>query len=272
MADALPTWEVHAIRLGTVERAGASNFLSGHGAGMMRLDFVMWLLQGPHGAVVVDTGFSAEAGLSRDREASRAPGEAVRQLGLDPHDVGAVVLTHAHYDHAGNIDDFPRARVVIQARELEYVTGARMRHPSLNHFFDVDDVVGLVRAVHRGNVDVVEGRHDLFPGVELHLLGGHTPGLQVVRVHTRRGWIVLASDALHYYANFHRRDPFPAVVDLPQMLDGYDTLRGMVDSDQHLVPGHDPEVFVRFPGAGLPEGVVALHQEPLRMDSSTGRK
>jgi glyoxylase-like metal-dependent hydrolase (beta-lactamase superfamily II) len=268
----LPTWEVHAIRLGSVDRPAQANFLTANPEGVMRLDFVMWLVRSPRGAVVVDTGFSEQEGGRRGRVLERRPAAAVRELGVDPRDVGTVVLTHLHYDHAGNLGDFPEARVVLQEREIDYATGRAMTHPTLSHFFDAEDVSDVVRLVHEGRVQFVNGRHELFPGLEVHLIGGHTRGLQVVRVHTERGWVVLASDALHYYANFALRDPFPAIVDLAEMLDGYETLTRLADSDEHLVPGHDPEVFTRYPNAGLPDGVVALHHPPLRMSSSVGRK
>ena len=261
----LPEWEVWALRLGTVDRPARDNFLLPCvRSGAMRLDFTIWVARGGGRTVVIDTGFSPSAGERRGRRLDLRPAEAVRRLGIDPGEVGEVVLTHLHYDHAGNLGDFPDAQVVVQAAELEYTTGKAMTHPALNHFFEADDVVEVVRRLHGGGVRVAEGEVELAPGLELHLIGGHTKGLQAVRAHTARGWVVLASDALHYYDNFHERNPFPAILDLGEMLDGYDRLAGLAESLDHLVPGHDPEVFGRYadPRAGLPEEAVALHRAP----------
>ena len=89
-------------------------------------------------------------------------------------------------------------------------------------------------------------------------------GLQVARVRTRRGWVVLASDASHFYANMEQSRPFPIVYNVADMLEGYGKLRALASSPQHIIPGHDPLVLKRYPpaAAGL-EGIVArLDAEP----------
>ena len=88
-------------------------------------------------------------------------------------------------------------------------------------------------------------------------------------MHTQRGWVVLASDASHYYDNMEKPSPFPIVFHIGEMLAGYDTLRALADSAQHVVPGHDPDVLRRYPAPpGLPENlrgeVVSLHEAPVR--------
>jgi glyoxylase-like metal-dependent hydrolase (beta-lactamase superfamily II) len=83
-------------------------------------------------------------------------------------------------------------------------------------------------------------------------------GLQVVRVATRRGWLVLASDASHFYANMEQARPFPIVWSVADMLDGYARLRALAESAAHIIPGHDPLVLERYPApAKSLQGVVA---------------
>ena len=69
-----------------------------------------------------------------------------------------------------------------------------------------------------------------------------------VRVRTQAGWLVLASDAAHFYENFLARKPFPIVVDLQNMLDGFEMLRRLASAPRLIVPGHDPHRH-RPPGA-----------------------
>jgi len=116
----------------------------------------------------------------------------------------------------------------------------------------------MVRHAYAGRLRFHDGDAELCPGITLHLIGGHTMGLQVVRVWTRRGWLVLASDATHFYANMDQERPFPIVWSLDDMFAGFRRLRALAESGQHIIPGHDPLVLERYP-TPAPElaGIVA---------------
>jgi glyoxylase-like metal-dependent hydrolase (beta-lactamase superfamily II) len=90
-------------------------------------------------------------------------------------------------------------------------------------------------------------------------------GLQVVRVRTRRGYVVVASDASHFYANMEQGRPYPILFNVGEMLEGFHTVRRLAESPRHVIPGHDPLVLTRYPAAkpGL-EGIVArLDVDPI---------
>jgi glyoxylase-like metal-dependent hydrolase (beta-lactamase superfamily II) len=137
----------------------------------------------------------------------------------------------------------------LQDLEMQFATGRYMRHEAMRHAFSVDDVVEIVRRVYDGRVVFHDGDDELAAGVSVHLVGGHTMGLQCVRVNTQRGWVVLASDASHFYDNMLLGAPFPIVYNVGRMLEGYATLRRWADSDAHVIPGHDPLVLQRYPPA-----------------------
>ena len=130
---------------------------------------------------------------------------------------------------------------------MNYATGRHMGQPVFCGAYEVEDVVGMVRRVYAGRVHFHDGDADLAPGVSLHLIGGHTMGLQVVRVATRRGWVVLASDASRFYANMEQERPFPIVYSVADMVEGYVRLRALAESPGHIIPGHDPLVLERYP-------------------------
>ena len=257
-------YEVHAVRYANMPRRRRDNFMSADDHdGPMPMDFFVWLLKSPKRTILVDTGFNAQTAERRQRKLLRCPIDALRLLGVDPDSIQDVVLTHLHYDHAGNIAKLPQARFHVQDNELEYATGRCMCHPMLRHAYGVDEVVELVRKVYADRVVFHAGDAVLAPGVELMLIGGHTRGLQAVRVHTQRGWVVLASDASHYYENMAEARPFPIVFNVADMLEGYRRLHAAADSAQHVVPGHDPDVLRRYPRlAGDPIGTAILHLAP----------
>ena len=252
-------YEVYAIKYAHHERNAGENFIGGDPHdGPMPLDYYVWLVRGGGRELVVDTGFSAATAARRGRHHLRCPTEGLRMLGVEAGPVGDVVITHLHYDHVGNFDLFPSATFHLQDRELSYATGRHMCHPVFSGAFDVEDVVGMVRNVYRGRVHFHDGEAQLFPGVSVHLIGGHTKGLQVVRVATRRGWLVLASDASHFYANMEQVRPFPIVYSVADMVQGYRRLRELAESAAHVIPGHDPLVLRRYPAPSKDlEGIVA---------------
>jgi len=109
-----------------------------------------------------------------------------------------------------------------------------------------------VRRVYAGRVRFHDGDGELAPGVTLHHVGGHTLGLQIVRVATRRGWVVLASDASHFYANMEQSRPFPIVYNVGDMVEGWRRAQALAESPAHVIPGHDPLVMERYPAPAAP--------------------
>jgi glyoxylase-like metal-dependent hydrolase (beta-lactamase superfamily II) len=241
-------YEVYAVKYARHARRRSENFIGGDAHdGPMPLDYFVWLLRGAGREIVVDTGFSQAAAARRGREHLRCPTEGLRQLGTEAATVKDVVITHLHYDHAGNFDLFPAATLHVQDLEMRYATGRHMTHECFRGAYDVEDVAGMVRSVYAGRVRFHDGDAEIAPGISLHLIGGHTMGLQIVRVATRRGWLVLASDASHFYANFEQARPFPIVWSVADMVEGYGRLRALASSPGHIIPGHDPLVLERYP-------------------------
>ena len=243
-----PAYEIYAIKYAHHERTASQNFLGGDPHdGPMPLDYFVWLVRGEGRDLLVDTGFNAAAAARRQRQLVRPVEQALSLMGVAPGAVRDVVITHLHYDHVGNFDLFPRATFHLQDLEMQFATGRCMCHEPMRHAFDVEDVVGMVRSVYAGRVRFHAGDAQLAPGISVHLIGGHTMGLQVVRVATRRGHVVLASDASHYYANMGEGRPFPIVYNVADMMEGWGRLLALADSAAHVIPGHDPLVLERYP-------------------------
>lgn len=257
--------EVYAIQYGHHARRSSENYVSGDPHDLPEpLAYFVWLIRGPHGDIVIDTGFDREVAAARGRTILHPVGEGLSALGADVDRIADVVVTHLHYDHAGHHDLFPRARYHLQDAEMAYATGRCMCHPHARVPFEADDVAAMIRKVYAGRVAFHDGEEPLVPGVTLHKVGGHSRGLQVVRVRTRRGHVVLASDASHLYSHFQTGRVFPIADSISDVLEGYRTLRRLADSEAHIVPGHDPQVLARYPAAapGLDGWIVRLDVDP----------
>jgi glyoxylase-like metal-dependent hydrolase (beta-lactamase superfamily II) len=255
---------IYALRYGHLDRTSDRNFLGGDDhATRMPLDYYVWVIKGEARSIVVDTGFDLREALSRGRTLIRPVAEGLAAIDVDPADVLDVVITHMHYDHAGNVALFPRARFHVQDTEMAYCTGRAMTHQHLATPFAAENVVEMVRRVFDGRVVFHAGDSVLYPGVTLHHLPGHTPGLQAVRVETGRGPVVLASDAAHFWANLERQTPFPVVADVPQYLESLHALARLAPSTDHIIPGHDPGVLARFPAEAGHTDIVRLDLAPL---------
>ena len=259
-------YEIYAIRYATVVRKHAGeNFIGAdpHESGGT-MDYFVWLVRNAERSYVVDTGFTAEIGRKRGREFLRCPSEGLGALGLAAAQVSDVIVTHLHYDHIGNFALFPNATFHLQDREMAYATGRHMGSGVMNAAYEVEDITAMVREVYRGRVRFYNGDAELAPGITLHHVGGHTDGLQIVRVYTQLGWMVLASDATHYYANMADERLFPIVFDVGAMVEGWRRCRELADAPQYVIPGHDPAVLKRYPTAGpdMADWIARLDVEP----------
>ncbi len=226
------------------------------------MDYYLWLLKSPTRTILVDTGYDTAEGIARDRPVEIEPADLLKRFGVAPDTIDTVIITHLHYDHAGSLPAFTAATFHLQEQEMTFATGPCMCHDTLRQPFTGEHVVEMVRRLFDGRVKFHNGSSTIAPGVEVHLIGGHSRGLQCVRVNTRRGWIVLASDASHYYENFLRQKPFPIVVDLEDMLTGFNRLETLAESKNHIIPGHDPLVRQYYPSEHGDHSVIRLDIEP----------
>ena len=226
--------------------------------------YFIWVATGETGTVVIDTGFTRAVGESRGRVFLEEPVDLLARVGVAPEEVSDVIVTHLHYDHAGNFGLFPNARFHIQDAEMAYATGRSMTHPRIRAPFEVEDVVSMVRLVYGERAIFHDGDAAPLPGIQLYKVGGHSRGLQFASVETGRGAVVVASDAAHYYESFEKNRLFAIVDDVSAMADGFRRLREVAADPALIVPGHDPAVLERYPAPREADRgrVATLHLPP----------
>ena len=259
--------EIYAVRYAHHDRKSPENFIGGDPHDVLQpLDYFVWVIVGPQGVFIVDTGFDAAMAKKRGRILLNPIGDGLKTIGITPDSVENVIVTHLHYDHTGNYELFPQAQYHLQDLEMNYATGRHMCHAHMRLPFEVDDVVAMVRKVFAGRVRFHDGNDEIAPGINVHRIGGHSKGLQCVRVKTRRGYVVVASDTTHLYAHIEQGRVFPITYNVGDVLEGYETVKMLATSMAHVIPGHDPQVLERYPAAhsGLENWVVRLDAEPTR--------
>jgi glyoxylase-like metal-dependent hydrolase (beta-lactamase superfamily II) len=251
-----PVYEAYAVRYATLTGYPVSSLVQGAEKGR-KLDIAMtiWVLKGPERTVLVDSGFYRPKYLEEWKSIAdfTRPDKAVARLGIKPEDVTDVVITHTHWDHADGADLFPKAKVWIQKAEYEHYTAQAKPgkgEPS-------DHLSALVKLLEAGRVRLVDGdAKEIIPGVTVYTGGKHTFESQYVGVNTRAGMMVIASDNMYLYENLDKHVPIAATLDARANLAAQDRMRQIAAKPALIIPGHDPDVFSRFPKAG--EGVVRL--------------
>jgi len=148
------TYEILAIKYAerTDRRRWESFLMADDHDGPHPLDFFIWVIRNAARTIVVDTGFDDAENRRRESRRSmlRMPSEALSMVGVAAEAVEDVIITHLHFDHAGTLGAFGRARFHLQAAEIAYVTGPCMCHAYLRHPFTVEHVVEMVRNVYSG--------------------------------------------------------------------------------------------------------------------------
>lgn len=262
-------YEVFALRYAErPERRRQENFLrpvDDHDS-PMPIDFYIWVIRDDRRTVVVDTGFDHEEASRRDRRILRLPREALASVGVDAAEVEDVVITHLHYDHAGTLADFPRARFHLQESEMRFATGRWMLDDAERQAYSADHVAELVQRLFDKRVVFHSEDGEVGPGITVHRMPGHTMGMQAVRVPTKRGAVLLASDASHYYEHWVKRVPFAICWSQADLLASYGRFEELAESEDHVIPGHDPLVRSLYPTLSGHHGdeVVRLDVTPAR--------
>lgn len=258
------TYDVFAIRYATSIRPSSDYFLGEdpHN-GPHPIFYYIWVIRNSDRVIVVDTGFDASRARVRGRDFINCPTNGLKKLGIDAQTVDTVIITHLHYDHAGNLDKFPSARFVLQEDEMHYATGRSMRFKMLQAPFELEDVQTILASNYSGRVRFVDGDAEVAPGVNVHHVPGHSRGLQSVTVDTARGRICLASDAAHFFDNVRCCSPFPITVDVALALEGHEKTLALAGAPERLIPGHDPIVSDLYPHFEGDQNILIVSEDPM---------
>jgi glyoxylase-like metal-dependent hydrolase (beta-lactamase superfamily II) len=269
------SWSIRVLEYARAPACPTSVLVYG-APGVRPLPYSLTVLQSDRHTVLVDTGYD-DSGYGHDLgeidgvTVWSAPIDVLERIEVRPEDVDVIVLTHAHYDHLGNVERFPNAVAWLQRRELDrwsWALGLPDRFSWLKDGVDRDDLSAAQGLLHDGRLDLVDGeRRDVLPG--LHLVPDfdtHTFGHQhVVLEDASTGTWILPGDAVYSYDNLGGLDRRGRITPI-----GYGTgsqenslfalasMLDAVDGDPlRIVPGHEAAVFERFPSHRSDDGLMA---------------
>ena len=118
-------YEIYAIKYG--DRVGERGTMFVHGDphdAPIAMDYFIWALRNDQRTIVVDVGYDKKEGEGRGRSFLRSPTEGLALLDIDAAGIEDVIITHMHYDHAGNLDHFPNSRFHIQDFDFAFEHGS----------------------------------------------------------------------------------------------------------------------------------------------------
>jgi glyoxylase-like metal-dependent hydrolase (beta-lactamase superfamily II) len=250
-----PDYSIRAIRYATVPGFPLEGLMVGAPKDA-RIDIAMvvWLVAGGGHAVLLDTGFHRERWFKDfDVKDFLRPDEAVAQAGVPADRVTDVVISHAHWDHMGGVDLFPKAQVWIQKQEYAYYTGDAWQPEGRHGGIDPEDVAVLLRLNTEGRLHLVGGDDvEILPGLRVYTGARHTFASQYLRVATSAGPFVLASDNCYLDRNLKEGVASATFsdADRPGNIAAQKRMIQLAGSADHVIPGHDPRQFERFPAEG----------------------
>jgi len=239
-------YEVYALKYSERDTTACQFFSRESSHDTLTLHYFVWLILGGPQPILVDTGFLDDEARARGMRNYVSPASMVERAGVKAADVPIALITHLHYDHWAGHSLFPGAEFWVQRDEVAFWTGPYGRTPAFRGSANVNALAGLVTLNYANRIRMLDGDRDVFPGIRVHRVGGHTAGLQMVSVQTARGTVVLTSDASHFYHNVEKRQPVQIITSLPEMIEAFETIHALAGAERLIVAGHDPQVADRF--------------------------
>lgn len=246
----------YALELQAPEAAWRRAMPEADAAGRVPLGLQVILIELGTTTLLIDPGFDDPGHPSDwDQEGlSRSPGliAGLAAIGARPDDITHVAITHAHSDHyAGIVTEqdgrrvarFPRARHLLGRADW----AAYPDHEDPHSIFRRH--VGLIAEL--GLLDLVDGDHEVAPGITLLHTPGESPGHQVVRLHSVGAAFYALGDLFHHACEIEHLDWRSPGRDAAAMLQARRRiLRMAAAEDAALVFTHEP-----FPGWGRVEQI-----------------
>jgi glyoxylase-like metal-dependent hydrolase (beta-lactamase superfamily II) len=269
-ASATPEYSIQAIRYASSPDVPVSELVVGGPKDeKVEIAMVVWLIRGGGHTILFDSGFHRDTFVKDfPMKDYLRPDKAVETAGVKPEEVTDVVISHAHWDHMGGIDLFPKANIWIQKQEYRYYTMDAWQ-PGGNHGgIDPEDAKGLLQANTEGRMHLVDGDNvEIFPGIRAYTGARHTYASQYLRVEGNPTF-VLASDNCYFYLNLtsHLASATFSDADHAANIAAQSRMIELAGSPDRVVPGHDALQFQKFPT----EGRVAKIKQVASGDAGLG--
>ncbi len=243
--------ELHYVKTGTVPGREDLLYQGGNLNNVRQGPVYLFYLKSKEGIVLIDSSFHMDDARILGVETNvhrKLPDEdplyALEQIGIKPHDVTHLVLTHAHFDHVGYVDAFPKAKVFVHTKELAWV----MALPKWAVGYGPFSIDRLYKA--RNQIVPIDiDSYQIIPGVDAIYVGGHSAGSLAVIVSTKKGRICLCGDNCFLYKNIEEKIPIGLTNNLYESMALLEKLPSM---GEILIPGHDPRVYDLYP-----DGLIA---------------
>jgi glyoxylase-like metal-dependent hydrolase (beta-lactamase superfamily II) len=254
-APSTPDYSIQAIRLANSPGDSVADMVVGAPKDE-KIDtiYAFWLIRGGGRNILFDSGFHRERWFKEwTIKDYLRPGEAVKLAGVNPEEVTDIVISHAHWDHMGGIDLFPKAVVWIQKEEFRYYTGPAWQPGGDHGGIDPEDVQQLVRLNTQGRLRLVDGDNvEIFPGIRAYTGGRHTFASQYLRVDGNPPF-VLASDNVYLYRNLaeHKASATFSDADHAANIAAQSRMIELAGGNpDRVIPGHDAAQFQKYPTTG----------------------
>ena len=249
-----PDYSIQAIRYGVSPGVPVGALVVGGPMDeKVDVDFVVWLIRGGGHNVLFDSGFHRERWFKQWKVTDYLrPDEAVKLAGVKPEDVTDIVISHAHWDHMGGIDLFPKATIWIQKDEYRYYTMDAWQSGGQHGGIDADDIQQLVRLNTEGRLQLIDGDNvEILPGIRAFVGSRHTYASEYLRVDGNPPY-VLASDNVYFYRNLSERKASATFSDADHAgnIKAQERMIELAGSVDRVVPGHDALQFQKFPTQG----------------------
>lgn len=248
-----PNYSIEAIRYATAEDEVAGLVMGAPKGEKINIAMVIWLIRGGGHNILFDSGYHRETFTKYFPSTGYLrPDEAVKLAGVQPDEVTDIVISHAHWDHIGGIDLFPKAKVWIQKEEYRYYTAEAWQEKGNHGGIDPEDMQALLRVNTEGRLRLVDGDNvEIFPGIRAYTGGHHTYAAQYIRVDGNPPF-VLASDNCYLYRNLAEHKASATFSDefWPANIKNQQRMIELAGSADRVVPGHDAEQFKKYPTSG----------------------